>query len=214
MIRSSVLSGFAAIAAFAGSAILAPSALAQAPAAAPANAIGGLGGPAVPGVCVLSREAVYADAKVGKAATARLQELSDQVRAEIDAERKPIEAEAKALDAQKATLTPAQLDARGKPLTARWEALQRKAALRSREIEATRTKALQRIADEAQPIVGQVYGGHNCGMLLDRQAMLGGNAVADLTPAVVQGLDAKIASITFPRETLPPQGAPAPPKAP
>uniref|UniRef100_B0T6Z9 Outer membrane chaperone Skp (OmpH) n=1 Tax=Caulobacter sp. (strain K31) TaxID=366602 RepID=B0T6Z9_CAUSK len=205
MIRSSVLPGLAAILAFTGSAALAQ---------APAGAMGGLGGPTVPGVCVLSREAVFANAKVGKAATARLQELSNQVQTEIDAERKPLEVDLKTLDAQKASLTPAQLEARGKPLTARWEALQHKAALRTREIEATRIKALDRISNEAQLIVGQVYSGHNCGMLLDRQAMLGGNAAADLTPAVVQGLDAKITTITFPRETLAPEAAATTPKAP
>jgi Skp family chaperone for outer membrane proteins len=193
--------------------ILAGPVAAQAPAGpapAPADA---LVGPLVPGVCVLGREAVFANAKVGQAANARLLELSKQAQAEIEAERAPIEADIKALEAQKASLTPAQLDERGKPLAARWDGLQRKAGLRSREIEATRAKAFGRVATEAQPIIAQAYASRKCGVLFAREAMLGGNPGADLTAAVVQGLDARITTITFPRETLPVEGAAAAPKA-
>lgn len=183
------------------------------PAAAQAPAADALVGPLVPGVCVLSREAVFANAKVGLAASARLHELSKQAQAEIDAERAPIEADLKALEAQKASLTQAQLDERGKPLAARWDGLQRKTSLRAREIEATRTKAFGRIATEAQPVIAQVYASRKCGMLFAREAMLGGNPGADLTAAVVQGLDAKITTIAFSRESLPAEGAVTAPKA-
>lgn len=206
MIRHSVFLGSVSLGLVAGL-VMASAAAAQAPAAS------ALAGPLVPGVCVLGRDAVFANAKVGVAANARIQELSKQAQAEIDAERAPIEADLKALEVQKASLTPAQLDERGKPLAARWDALQRKAGLRSREIEATRTKALGRVAAEAQPIIAQVYASRKCGLLFAREAMLGGNPGADLTAAVVQGLDAKITTITFPRETLPAEGAAAAPKA-
>lgn len=184
-------------------------AVAQAP-AAPAPAANPLVGPVVPGVCVLGQDAVFANAKVGQAATARLQELSKQAQAEIDAERVPLETELKALEAQKPSLSPTQLDDRGKPLAERWDALQRKVKQRSREIEATRTKAFGRIATEAQPIIAQVYASRKCGVLFAREAMLGGNPAADLTPAIVMGLDAKITTLTFPRETLPDEPTAAP----
>jgi Skp family chaperone for outer membrane proteins len=80
--------------------------------------------------------------------------------------------------------------------------MQQKAELRSRELEATRLKALERIAVEAQPLIAEVYRAHNCGLLFAREAMLGGNTAADITPAVVQALDAKLTTISFERETL------------
>lgn len=209
MIRQSHLSASACLGLAAGLA-WSGSVAAQAPAAAPAPAANALVGPLVPGVCVLGQDAVVINAKVGKAATARLQELSKQAQAEVDAERTPIETELKALEAQKASLTAAQLDERGKPLAARWDALQRKAKLRSREIEATRAKAFGRIAVEAQPVIAQVYASRKCGVLFARETMLGGNPGADLTPAVVQGLDAKITTFTFSRESLPDEPAAAP----
>ena len=59
-----------------------------------------LGGPAVAGVCLLSQQAVLANAKAGVAASARLKQLADQAQAEVDGERGPIQADAKALAAQ------------------------------------------------------------------------------------------------------------------
>lgn len=163
---------------------------------APAPAFGG---PVVPGVCLLSREAVFANAAVGKAVSARIAELTHAAQAEVDQQRTPLEAEAKALAAQGD-------DAKTKPrrdaLATRWQALQRQAAQGSREIDATRAKALARVADEAQPVIAKVYGERKCGLLFDRGALLGGNFANDLTAEVVKALDARITMIQFERERL------------
>ncbi len=180
---------------------------AQAP-AQPASAQG-LGGPVVAGVCLLSREAIFANAAAGKAATARLQQLAAEAQTEVDAERRPIDADIKAFQAEQAKLTPDQKAAREKALAARLGPVQAKAQQRGREIEATRAKALERISAEAQPVIAQVYKAKACGLLVDRNGVLGGNLANDLTPAVVQGLDARLPTLTFDRETLP-----APPPAP
>lgn len=170
------------------------SATPQAPAAQP------LGGPVIPGVCLLSREAIFANAAVGKAASARLAELTRAAQAEVDAERASLEADAKALDSLGDS---AEAEQRRKALATKWQALQRKAAHSSREIDATRAKVSQRIADEAQPVIAQVYSQKKCGLLFDRNAALGGNFANDLTADVVRALDKKIQTITFERERLP-----------
>ena len=169
-----------------------------------------LGGNPVPGVCMLSQQAVLTNAKVGLAATARLQAIAQQAQAELTADKTPIEADAKALEAQRATLKPADLQQKERALAARAQALQQKANLRQREIEVTREKALARISADAQPVIQAVYKSRDCGLLVDRSSVLGGNMANDLTPAVVTGLDAKITTITFDRENL---SAPAAPPA-
>lgn len=59
------------------SAILLSSASAVTAQASPAKpAAQPLGGPVIPGVCLLFREAIFANAAVGKAASTRLQELT------------------------------------------------------------------------------------------------------------------------------------------
>lgn len=159
-----------------------------------------LGGPVIPGVCLLSREAVFANAAAGKAASARLQELAAAAQAEIETERQPLEAQLRALEGQADNAARRQ---RAEELGAQWQALQQKAAHASQEVEATRIKAMERIANEAQPMIAQVYAAKACGLLLDRNTALGGNFANDLTADVVQALDARLSSVTFERERLP-----------
>jgi Skp family chaperone for outer membrane proteins len=166
-----------------------------------------LGGTAIPGLCLLSREAIYANAAVGKAASARLAQLAKDAQTEVDAERKPLATDIQAFQAGAAKLTPEQRAQREQALAPRAQAVQAKTQQRAREIEATRTKALGQIAGYAQPVIAQVYGQHKCGLLVDRNSVLGGNMANDLTPDVVKGLDAKVTTITFNRETLPAQPA-------
>lgn len=159
-----------------------------------------LGGPVIPGVCLLSREAVFANAAAGKAASARLQELAAAAQTEIETERQPLEAQLRALEGQPDNAARRQ---RAETLAGQWQALQQKAAHASQEVEATRVKAMERIANEAQPAIAQVYAAKSCGLLLDRNSALGGNFANDLTAEVVQALDARLSTITFERERLP-----------
>lgn len=163
-----------------------------------------LGGPVVPGVCLLSREAIFANAAVGRSASARLQELTQAAQAEIDAQRTPLEADARALEGQPDNAENRQ---QREQLAQSWQALQRQAAHNRREIDATRTSVMSRIATEAQPVIAEVYGQKNCGLLFDRNSALGGNFANDLTADVVTALDTRIQTITFERERLPQQPA-------
>ena len=162
-----------------------------------------LGGPVVSGVCLLSREAIFANAKVGKAASARLKQLADQAQSEIDAERKPIDADVQAYRSQAASLTAEQRQMREQALQQRLQKVQTDQAQRGRQLEATRIKAMGQIAQYAQPVIAETYRTKSCGLLLDRNAVLGGNTSNDLTPLVVQGLDAKITTISFNLEQVP-----------
>lgn len=166
-----------------------------------------LQGPVVPGVCVLSRDAIFAHAKVGQAASARLQQLAQQAQSAIAAERKPIDADVQSYRAQAASLPADQRQAREQSLTQRLQTVQADQALRGRELEATRTKAMDQIAQYAQPVITSAYNSKNCGLLLDRSAVMGGNMTNDLTAAVIQGLDGKVTTITFNLETLPADGS-------
>lgn len=163
----------------------------------------GLGGAAIAGVCLLSRQAVLSNAKVAVAATDRLRTLTQEAQQEIDAERKPLDADIQAFNAESSKLSEPQRQQRQQALQARLQPIETKTRVRAREIDATREKALERISTELQPVVAQVYKQRNCGLLIDRSSVIGGNMTNDLTAAVTQALDAKISTITFNRETLP-----------
>ncbi len=87
-------------------AVAAP-ALAQGPQVPPAAQQ--LGGSALPGVCLLSQQAILVNAKVGSSATQRMQGLMAQAQAEINRDRAPIDADLKALQAKAPKMKPADL---------------------------------------------------------------------------------------------------------
>jgi Skp family chaperone for outer membrane proteins len=172
------------------------------PAAAPA-APGVSKGPLVPGVCLLSQEALIARSKVGQAATARLRELAGQVQANLNAEKARLEARGKALNDKRATLTPLQMQAQSQALNQRAQALQAEAGERTQQIDVTKTKVFNRVLQQAQPFVAQAYAAHSCGLLFAREAVLTGNLGNDLTDEVLATLDAKGTPITFDLEPAP-----------
>ncbi|RDS81723.1 OmpH family outer membrane protein [Dyella monticola] len=162
-----------------------------------------MSGPVVSGVCFLSREAIFANAKVGKAATDRLKQLAAQAQSDIDAERKPLDADVQSYRSQASSLTADQRQSREQALSERVQKVQADQTLRGRELEATREKAFNQIAQYAQPVISDAYRNKGCGVLLDRNMVLGGNMTNDLTPLVIQGLDAKVTTISFNLEQLP-----------
>lgn len=162
-----------------------------------------IGGNPVPGVCMLSREAVFSNAKVGDAASQRLKQLADQARAQLANQRKPIDASMQSFQKNAPSLTEAQRVSQGAALRDRMQAFQAKGEELSQRIQLTRGKAMERIGVEAQPIVAELYKSHHCGLLLNRDAVLSGNMTNDLTDGVVKALDRKITTISFNLEPLP-----------
>lgn len=183
-------------------ALLAATGLSLAPLSS-AHAADSLGGNAVPGVCLLSREGVFAQSKVGQAAGQRLGQLAAQGRAQLDSQSKPLDTDLQSFRQKAASLSEAQRKQQGTALQERVRAFQSQAGELNQRVQLTRAKVMQRISEDAQPIVASAYQSHHCGLLLDRDSVLGGNMANDLTGEVVQGLDRKITTINFDLEPLP-----------
>jgi outer membrane protein len=182
---------------------------ATAPPATPAVAPTIAQGPAIPGVCLLSVNQAIAQSTVGGYVRTRLDQIVTQVRAELSPEETAINTEGKALDAGKATLDQATLQSRAQALNARYTAFQQKADLRQREVKATQDKALNRIAQELEPIAQQLYQAHRCSVLIDKGSVMLANPDMDLTPAAITALNGKLQQFPFDREHLDTGAAPA-----
>jgi Skp family chaperone for outer membrane proteins len=172
---------------------------------APAHAQSTLGGKSIPGVCMLSRTQVLQESKVGQAADARLKQLADQARSDLDAERKPLTHDIQQFREQAGSMKPAQRESRQKALQERMQKFQHKAQVLDARIRITRGKAMKRIGDEIDPLLSGIYKQHRCGLLLDRDTVLGGNMDNDLTPGVIQALNKKMSTISFSLAPLPKQ---------
>jgi len=189
----------AALAAAAGLSF-APVTPAQTAAAPAGNA---LGGSPVAGVCMLSREAVFAQSKVGQAASERLKQLATQQQTLLENQRKPLDAEVQAFQQKAASLTEAQRQQQGQALQQRMQSYQAQVNQTGERIQLTRAKVMAQIGAQAQPIIASSYASHRCGLLLNRDAVLGGNTSNDLTAEVVRGLDGKITTLSFNLEPAP-----------
>ncbi len=159
-------------------------------------------GPAIPGLCFLSKEGLVGNSTVGKFVESRLQQLGQQAEAELDAEGTSLQNDAKALDAARSTLSAEQVDQRAAALQVRQRELERQVQVRRQEMSATEQKALNRVLTEASPIIQQIFRQRNCTVLLDASAAMIATPSMDLTPAVVDGLNAKITQFTFDREHI------------
>jgi outer membrane protein len=162
-------------------------------------------GPVIAGVCVFSNEGALATSLVGKAAAARLQQLRAQVAAELSGEQTSLQEDIKAFQAKRASLTQDQIQAESQPLEQRYQALNQKGGQRERELQATLSKARGRIDQAIEPIVKTIYQDRHCSLLLNGEAVMAVNPAMDLTPAVVERLNASMSTITFDREILPAQ---------
>jgi len=56
-----------------------------------------------------------------------------------------------------------------------------------------------------EPLVRAVFEERHCTVLLNGEAVMAANPAMDLTPAVVTRLNSTMSTITFDRETPPPQ---------
>lgn len=180
-------------------------AFAQAP--AQTNAPQVVHGPPISGLCIVSVDAAIFGSAVGKNASTRLQQLAQQVQAELQGEQTAIQNEDKSLSAQRATLDPNTFEQRAAALQVRANALQRKADLRSRELDATQRKVRERLGQEVEPLLRQVYQAKQCSVLVDGGVIFA-NPAMDLTPQLVTALNAKLTQFAIERERL---DQPAPP---
>ena len=141
-------------------------------------------GPALPGVCVLSKEGAVYSSAAGKAMLARLAQLNSQAEAEIKGQQTTLQAKA--------------------------QDLQRTAQIRQAEMRQTQDKALQTFGTYMDPIVRQVFTQRSCSIMIDGNSLVYPAPAMDVTPQVITGLNAKVQSFPFDREHIDPNQAAAP----
>jgi Skp family chaperone for outer membrane proteins len=158
------------------------------------------GAPAIPGICVLSKEAVFDGSKVGQDVTAQYRAARDAAQQEVNDQEAKIASGIKALEDEKASLPEDRYQQRQQELAKRLQDLRADAARASQDLEATRAAVVKQIAKAVQPFIASVYRVNRCALLLSRDAVLAGNPGMDVTGEVIKGLDGKITTMTFARD--------------
>jgi len=198
-----------ALAACAGAALLASGSAALAQTAVAGAPSVSYGAP-IPGLCAVSVDAVIGNSTVGKYVEQRLQQIGSQVQAELGGEKTGIDNEARTLDGQRSTLDQNTFEQRVGALQTRQNALERKAAIREREMQATQQQAVGRVINEMKPLIATAAEQQKCAIVIDRSSVIMVNPAMDLTQTVVTGLNGKLTQFAFERTRLD-QGQAAPP---
>jgi outer membrane protein len=198
--RNFLAAGAGALAALA----IGPTANAQAAAAPVTN------GPPIPGLCIVSVNQAISTSTVGKYLGTRMEQLVAQVKAELTPQETAIVTEERTFEAQRSTLAAPALEQRATALQEHIDAQRKVEDQRQRELQATEQKSVNRIAQELDPVVRQLYQQNRCSALVDKGSVLIANPAMDITPAAIVGLNARIQQFPIEREHLDTAAAAAP----
>ena len=176
------------------------------PAAAPAAPL--QLGPPIAGICLFSEEAAVSRSSAGDSINKRMQQLGAQVQAELGPDQTSLDADIKEFQGSAASLPADQQQSKGQALQKRMQEFDGKRGLRQKELEVTLRKAIARVDTELDPIVRGVVATRTCSILLKADTAIdAANPGMDITPAVIEQLNAKLPAITFDREHIDPQAA-------
>jgi len=128
--------------------------------------------------------------------------LNQQASAEVTTTRDGLANDAKAFEAQKASLPVTQQQQKDLELNQRADGLRQLAQTRQQELEITKQKAIGRLMDESAPLYALVAHERNCAVVLGESGLIDISPTMDITPVVVQRLDAKVTEIAFERANL------------
>ena len=170
--------------------------LATAQTPAPALAANPMG-PPLAGICLFGRDAAIANSKAGQATNARLVQLGTQVNAELAPETQALVTERDALNAGATTIPAAQRGPRIDALQKRAATFNQLQQLRTAQLQASRTQAIEQILKQMDPVLGPISTSRHCSVVFERSATYGFNPAMDITPAVIQQLDARLPTLTF-----------------
>jgi outer membrane protein len=165
------------------------------------------GGP-LAGVCVYSEEMTLAQSQAGVSANQQLAKMQQSINAELKPANDALVADARALEARRASSPPAQYQQSAADLQRRAQAQDALARTRNDQLVRTRDDAVRRIGAAALPALNGALTAHRCSIVLDKGRVYSVNAAMDLTPEVIQKVNASLPSLTL--QLAAPQQAPAP----
>ncbi len=162
-------------------------------------------GPPLPGICLFARDVALGTTKAGLAANARMRQLAQSVQTELAPEQQVIATEDSVLKTGGARMSPAEFQQRTDALRKREAAFAELQRTRAAQIQQTRSLAIAEILKPMDPALNAIAANHHCSVVFERTTTYGFNAAMDLTPAVIQQVDARLPTLTF--NLAPPEAA-------
>ncbi|HLZ84019.1 MAG TPA: OmpH family outer membrane protein [Caulobacteraceae bacterium] len=149
------------------------------------------------GVCVYSEELVLSQSQAGVAANQQLARFQQSVSAELKPANDALINDAKALEARKATTPAAQYQQSASDLQRRAQAQDALARTRNDQLVRTRDEAVRQIGTAALPGLNASLTAHRCSIVIDKGRVYSVNAAMDLTPEVIQKVNAALPTVNL-----------------
>lgn len=162
-------------------------------------------GPVIPGVCVYYNDRMLAQSTVGQAVNTRMQQLAQEVQAEIAPYATTIQNEAQRLQSAGASLPAEQANQQRQQLQQRVNEAQQLEQTREAELRYTLAEQRRLISNAVEPILIQVYQERGCGILIDRESVFVLNPAMEVTDLVIQRLNTQLPTLSFNRLQVPAQ---------
>jgi Skp family chaperone for outer membrane proteins len=166
-------------------------------------------GAPLPGVCVYSEELTLSQTQAAIAANQQLAKMQQTVNGEVKPTNDALISEAKGLEARKASMPAAQYQQSATDLQRRAQAQDALIRTRNDQLARTRDQAVRQIGAAALPALNAALTAHRCSVVLDKGRIYSVNAAMDLTPEVIQKVNAALPTVTL--QLAPPQQAQAAP---
>jgi Skp family chaperone for outer membrane proteins len=154
-------------------------------------------GPATPGVCLFSQVEALSKSRAGVSVDQQMKQFAQGADAELGAQRSAIMADDRALAAQRSRLQAADYDQRVAQMRRRYAELDRTRALRDAQLNQTRRDAAAQIMAVLDPSLAEAVTLRKCSVVFDRGVTLGFAAGMDITPTVIQRMDARLSYLTL-----------------
>jgi Skp family chaperone for outer membrane proteins len=164
------------------------------------------------GVCVYSEEMILTQSQAGVAANQQLGRMQQSVNTELKTGTDALVNEARALEARKASTPAAQYQQSASDLQRRAQAQDALARTRNDQLGRTRDEAVRQLGAAALPALNASLTAHRCSIVLDKGRVYSVNAAMDLTPEVIQKVNAALPTLTL--QLAAPQQAATPAAAP
>lgn len=162
-------------------------------------------GPAIGGVCVYFNSRAMAQSTAGQAVGARMEQLAQEVRGELQPYATAIQTEAQALQNGASTIPADQMNTRRQALQQRAQEAQQLEGTRENELRYTLSEQRRKMTEALEPILVQVYQERGCGIMIDRESVFMVNPAMDVTDLVIQRLNAALPTLSFSRMAVPVQ---------
>jgi Skp family chaperone for outer membrane proteins len=162
-----------------------------------------------PKIVVINRSAILQISKVGQDIGRQVQALSNQAKADINAQAKSLEAQGQALQQQIAILSPDAKAAKVKDFEAKQAALQAQIQKKESLIQGGLMQAQNAVGQALQPILAQLMQQRGANMILDKNAvMMANDNRFDITQPAIDMLNQKMPTYKVQLAPLPPGMAP------